>query len=93
MDEIFVFPCNIKTNEVPSTNILLVSVGTINIFNKMQFQRIFVVKMKVFKFWKTHFSGIIFTVVDDFTLNSDENKEIWSFGYLKYAVFESEMST
>jgi hypothetical protein len=35
MDEILVFPCDIETNEVLSTIILLVSVGTLNIFNKM----------------------------------------------------------
>ena len=35
--------------------------------------------MKIFNFLKTHFSGIIFTNVDDFRLNSDNNKEIWSF--------------
>ena len=35
MDEIVVFLCNIETNEVPSSNISLVSVGTLNIFNKM----------------------------------------------------------
>ena len=31
---------------------------------------------KIFNFLKRHFSGIIFTFVDDFTLNSDNNKEI-----------------
>ena len=35
MDEILVLPYNIETNEVPGTNISLVSVGTLNIFNKM----------------------------------------------------------
>jgi hypothetical protein len=59
MDEILVFPCNIETNEVLSTIISLVSVGT--------FQR--------FYFLKRHFSGIIITFVDDFTLNSNNNKE------------------
>ena len=29
-----------------------------------------------FNFLKTHFSGITFTFVDDYTLNSDNNKEI-----------------
>ena len=80
VDETLVFPCNIETNEVPSINISLVSVGTLNIFNKMWFQRIYVVKRKIFNFLKTYFSGIIFTCVDDFTLNNDNNKEIWSFG-------------
>ena len=36
--------------------------------------------MEIFNFLKTHFSGILFTFVDDFTLNIDNNKEIWSFG-------------
>ena len=35
--------------------------------------------MEIFNFLKTHFSGILFTFVDDFTLNSDNNKEIWRF--------------
>mgnify|MGYP007048739356 CR=1 FL=1 len=36
--------------------------------------------MKISNFSKTHSFGIIFTFVDDFTLNSDNNKEIWSLG-------------
>ena len=37
--------------------------------------------MKIFNFLKTHFSGIIFTFVDDFTLNSDKNKDFEVLGY------------
>ena len=33
------------------------------------------VNMILKNFLKRHFSGIIFTFVDDFTLNSDNNKE------------------
>ena len=33
-------------------------------------------KMKIFNFLKTHFFSIVLTFVDDFTLNSDNNKEI-----------------
>ena len=76
MDEILVFPCNIKTNEVPGTIISLVSVGTLNIFNKIKFQRVYVVKLKIFNFLKTHFSGITFTFVDAYTVNSENNREI-----------------
>ena len=36
--------------------------------------------MKIFNFLKTHFFSIVLTFVDDFTLNSDNNKEIWGFG-------------
>ena len=36
--------------------------------------------MKISNFLKTHFFSIVLTFVDDFTLNSDNNKEIWSFG-------------
>ena len=36
--------------------------------------------MKISNFFKTHFFSIVLTFVDDFTLNSDNNKEIWSFG-------------
>ena len=70
MDEILVFPCNIKTNEVPSTIISLVSVGTLNIFNKKSLCS----ENEDFNFLKTHFSGIIFTFVDDFTLDSDNTQ-------------------
>ena len=35
--------------------------------------------MKISNFLKTHFPSIVLTFVDDFTLNSDNNKEIWSF--------------
>ena len=33
-------------------------------------------KMKISNFFKTHFFSIVFTFVDDFTLNSDNDKEI-----------------
>jgi hypothetical protein len=36
--------------------------------------------MKISNLLKTHLFSIIFTFVDEFTLNSDNNKEIWSFG-------------
>ena len=36
--------------------------------------------MKISDFFKTHFFSIIFTFINDFTLNSDNNKEIWSSG-------------
>ena len=36
--------------------------------------------MKISNFLKTDFFGIIFTFVDYFTLNSDNDKEIWSLG-------------
>ena len=32
--------------------------------------------MKISNFLKTHFPSIVLTFVDDFTLNSDTNKEI-----------------
>ena len=38
--------------------------------------------MKIFNFLKTHFSGIIFTNVDDFRLNSDNNKEVLGYAGL-----------
>jgi hypothetical protein len=33
-------------------------------------------KMKISNFLKTHFFSIVLTFVGDFTLNSDNNKEI-----------------
>jgi hypothetical protein len=36
--------------------------------------------MKISDFFNTHFFSIIFTFIEDFTLNSDDNKEIESFG-------------
>ena len=36
--------------------------------------------MKISNFLKTHFFSIVLTFVDDFTLNSDNNKEVLSFG-------------
>ena len=76
MDEFALFPCNIETNEATSTNISLEMFGKLNIFNKMYFQEVYVMKMKISDFLKTHFFIIIFTCIDDFTLNSDNNKEI-----------------
>ena len=75
MDEILIFPCNIETNEATSTNISLEMFGKLNIFNKMYFQEVYVMKMKISDFLKTHFFIIIFTCINDFTLNSDNNKE------------------
>ena len=76
MDEILIFPCNIETNEATSTNISLEMFGKLNIFNKMYFQEVYVMKMKISDFLKTHFFIIILTFIDDFKLNSDNNKEI-----------------
>ena len=76
MDEFALFPCNIETNEATSTNISLEMFGKLNIFNKMYFQEVYVMKMKISDFLKTHFFIIIFTFIDDFALNSDNNKEI-----------------
>ena len=76
MDNISLFPCNIETNEVPSTIISSASFGKLNIFNKMEFQEVYIVKMKISDFLKTHFFSIIFTFIDDFKLNSGNNKEI-----------------
>ena len=47
MDEISLFPCNIEANEVPSTIISLAYFGKLKIFNKMWFQEVYVVKMKM----------------------------------------------
>ena len=80
MDEILLFPCDIKANEVPSTIISLASFGKINIFNKMWFQEIYVMKMKISNFFKTPFFRITHTYIDDYTLNIDDIKEFWSFG-------------
>ena len=55
MDEISLFPCNIEANEVPSTIISSASFSKLNIFNKMWFQEVYVVKMKIFNFVKTPF--------------------------------------
>ena len=55
MDEFALFPCNIETNEITSTIISLEMFGKLNIFNKMKFQEIYVVKMKISDFLKTHF--------------------------------------
>ena len=55
MDEFALFSCNIDTNEATSTIISLEMFGKLNIFNKMKFQEIYVVKMKISDFLKTHF--------------------------------------
>ena len=41
---------------------------------------IYVVKMKISDFQKTHFFSIILTFIDDFTLNSDNYKGNLKFG-------------
>ena len=55
MDEMSLFPCNIEANEVPSTIISLASFGKLNIFNKMWFQEVYVMKRKISNFFKTPF--------------------------------------
>ena len=67
MDEILHFSCNIKANEVPSTIISLASFGKLNIFNKMWFQEIYVMNMKISNFFKTPFFSITLTFIDDYT--------------------------
>ena len=76
MDEFALFPCNIETNEATSTIISLEMFGKLNIFNIMYFQEVYVMKLKISDFLKTHLFSIIFTFSDDFTLNSDINNEI-----------------
>ena len=76
MDEFALFPCNIDTNEATSTIISLEMFGKLNIFNIMCFQEVYVMKMKISDFLKTHIFSIIFTFSDDFTLNIDINNEI-----------------
>ena len=76
MDKIILFPCNIEANEATNTIISLEMFGKLNIFKKMSFQEVYVMKMKISDFFKTHFFSIIFTFINDFTLNSDNNKEI-----------------
>ena len=80
MDEISLFSCNMKANEVPSTIISLASFGKLNIFNKMWFQEIYVMNMKISNFFKTPFFSITLTFIDDYTLTIDDIKEFWSFG-------------
>ena len=80
MDEISLFPCNIEANEVPSTIISSASFSKLNIFNKMWFQEVYVVKMKISNFVKTPFFSIKLTFIDDYTMNIDDIKEIWSYG-------------
>ena len=38
-------------------------------------------KVEISDFVKTLLFSIIFTFIDDFTLNIDNNKEIWSFDF------------
>ena len=45
-------------------------------FKKNLISKILCSENENFNFLKTHFSGITFTFVDDYTLNSDNNKEI-----------------
>ena len=80
MDEISLFPCNIEANEVPSTIISSASFSKLNIFNKMWFQEVYVVKMKISNFVKTPFFSITLKFIDDYTMNIDDIKEIWSYG-------------
>ena len=80
VDEIILFPCNIKTNEVPSTIISSAFFSKLNIFNKMWIQEVYVMKMKISNFFKATFFSITLTFIDDYTLNIDKIKEFWSFG-------------
>ena len=52
MDDFALFSCNIETNEVTSAIISLEMFGKLNIFNKMQFQEVYVMKMKISDFIK-----------------------------------------
>ena len=45
------------------------------VFQQNVISKILCSENKIFNFLKRHFSGIIFTFVDDFTLNGDNNKE------------------
>ena len=72
MDDFSLFPCNIDKNEATSTIISLENFGKLIIFNKMQFQEVYVMKIKNSDFFKTYFFfSFIFTFINDFTLNSD----------------------
>ena len=73
MDKISLFPCNVEANEVPSTIISLTSFGKLNIFNKMSFQEIYVMKVKISNFFKTPF--LVLHFIDDYTLNIDDIKD------------------
>ena len=75
MDEFLLLPCNIETNEVPSTIISLAFLGKLNIFNKMLFQEVYLMKMEISIFLITSFFSITSTFIDDFTLNIDDIKE------------------
>ena len=80
MDDFALFPCNIEPNEATSTIISLEMFEKLNIFNKMLFQEVYIVKMKISDFLKKHFFSIILTFIDDFTLNSDNYKGNLKFG-------------
>ena len=55
MDEILLFPRNIDPNEATSTIILLEMFGKLNVFNKMKFQEVYAIKMKISDLFKTNF--------------------------------------
>ncbi len=74
------FPCNIMANEVPSTIISSASFGKLNIFNKIWYQEVYVMQMKISNFFKTSSFNIKLTFIDDYTLNIENIKEFWSFG-------------
>ena len=69
MDEFALFPCNIETNEATSTIISLETFGKLNIL----ISRSLCNEKENFRFFK---NTITFTFIDDYTLNSDNNKEI-----------------
>ena len=66
LDEISIFSYNIETFKVPSDLILLETFGKLYIFNKMWFQEVYVMKMKISNFLKTPFFSITLTVIDDY---------------------------
>ena len=77
---IYETPSNIETNKVPSTLILLETFGKLDIFNKMWFQEVHVMKKKISNFLKTPVFSITLTFINDYVLNVDDIKEFWSFG-------------
>ena len=58
MDDFTLFSCNIGTNEATTTIISLEMFGKLNIFKKMSFQEVYVMKMKISNFFKTCFFSI-----------------------------------
>ena len=80
MDEISIFSSDIETNKVPSTLILLETFGKLDIFKKMWFQEVHVMKKKISNFLKTPVFSITLTFINDYVLNVDDIKEFWSFG-------------